>query len=68
MTNYFNVINNYKLDDKIIFVKAVSSIIYAEGYYWNSQHVYRDFNIAPDQSESRTQLCHVRIIYMDTNT
>ena len=43
------------------YMKAVSSIIHEEGYYWNSQHVYRGFTIAFDQSDSRTHLCHVRI-------
>ena len=30
----------------------------------NSQHVYRDFIIALDQSDSVTQLCHARIIFL----
>ena len=38
MTKYFNVIKNYKFDDKTIFMKAVTSIVLAEGYYQNSQH------------------------------
>ena len=47
---------------KTIFMKAVSSIILGEGCYWNSQHIYRDFTIALNQSESWTQPCHVRIL------
>ena len=64
MTKYFCLINNYKFDDKTISMKAVLSIILAEGCYQNSQHVYRGFTIALDQSESRTQLCHVRMIHI----
>ena len=67
MTKYFNIINNYKFDDKTIFMKAVPSIILADGYYWNSQHVYWDFTIALDQLESKTQLCHARaVLYLST--
>ena len=57
MTKYFNVINNYKFDDKTIFMKAVSATVLAESYYQNSQHVYRDFTIVLDQSKSQTHLC-----------
>ena len=60
-TVVFNAINNYNFDDKTIFMKVVSSIIHREGYYRNSQHVYRDLTIVLDQSELLTQLCHVRI-------
>ena len=62
MTKYFNVINNYKLDDITTFIKAVSSVIFAEVYYHNSQHVYRSFTITLDQSDSWTQPCHVRVL------
>ena len=45
------------------FMKAVLSIIYEEGYYRNSQHVYRGFTIAFNQSDSWTRPCHVRILF-----
>ena len=45
------------------FRKAVLSIIHAEGYYWNSQHVYSGFTMAFDQSDSLTHPCHVRISF-----
>ena len=41
------------------FMKAVSSILYAEGNY--NEQVYWDFTIAFDQSDSRTHPCHVRM-------
>ena len=62
MTKYLNVINNYKFEDKAIFIKAISSIILTEGYYQNNQQAYGDFTITLDQSESRTQPCHVRLL------
>ena len=43
------------------FMKAVSFIIHAEGYYRNSRDVYRGFTLAFDQSDSRTHPCRVRI-------
>ena len=61
MTKYFSDINNYKFDDEMIFMKAVSSISLVEGCYQNSQHVYMGFTIALDQSESRIHTCYVRI-------
>ena len=47
MTKYFEIINSYKCNDKMIFVMAVSSIILTEVYYQNSQHVYIDFSSRP---------------------
>ena len=42
-------------------MKAVSSNIHAEGYNRNSQHVYRGFTIAFNQSDLWTHPCHVKI-------
>ena len=48
-----------KLDDNF-FVKAVSSI-FLQKVIIGTANKYRNFIIALDQSDSRTQLCHVRI-------
>ena len=47
---------------KQFLLRLFHQVFFAEGYFENSQHVYRDFTmIALDQSDSTTQLCHVRI-------
>ena len=48
---------------KRILLRLFHPLFFAESYYRNSQCVHRDFTIAVDQSESRTQQCHVRITY-----